>query len=68
VNEGVSMDMEVGLITKRSNEVEMIYMEELMNIVHQHELVEKDYGTQFTTDEVNKISFYLCLLLYNLKK
>ena len=46
----------------------MIYMEELMNSVHQHELVEEDYGTHFTTDEVNKISFYLCLLLYNLKK
>ena len=43
-------------------------MEELMNYVHQHELVEEDYGTHFTTDEVNKISFYLCLLLYNLKK
>ncbi|XP_068475173.1 uncharacterized protein [Phaseolus vulgaris] len=49
---GVSMDMEVGLITKRSDEVEMIYMEELMNFVHQHELVEEDYGTHFTTDEV----------------
>ncbi|XP_068498558.1 uncharacterized protein [Phaseolus vulgaris] len=46
------MDMEVGLITKRSDEVEMIYMEELMNFVHQHELVEEDYGTHFTTDEV----------------
>ena len=68
MNEGVSMDMEVGLITKRSDEVEMIYIEELMNYVHQHELVEEDYGTYFTTDEVNKISFYLCLLLYNLKK
>ena len=60
--------MEVGLITKRSDEVEMIYMEELMNFVHQNELVEEDYGTHFTIDEVNKISFYLCLLLYNLKK
>ena len=26
MNEGVSMDMEVGLITKRSDEVEMIYI------------------------------------------
>ncbi|XP_068492204.1 uncharacterized protein [Phaseolus vulgaris] len=48
------MDMEVGLITKRSDEVEMIYMEELMNYVHQHELVEEDYGTHFTTDEKEK--------------
>ena len=41
---GVSMDMEVGLITKRSDEVEMICsIEELMNYVHQHELVEGDY-------------------------
>ncbi|XP_068498251.1 uncharacterized protein [Phaseolus vulgaris] len=46
------MDMEVGLITKRSDEVEMIYMEELMNFVHQNELVEEDYGTHFTIDEV----------------
>jgi len=30
-----SMDMEVGFITKRSNEVEMMCgMEELMNFVH----------------------------------
>ena len=66
MNEGVSMDMEVGLITKRSNEVEMIYMEELMNIVHQHELVEEDYGTHFTTDEMNKISFYYvyCFIIW----
>jgi len=41
---GVSMDMEVGLITKRSDEVEMICsIEELMNYVHQHELVEGNY-------------------------
>jgi len=59
MNEGVSMDMEVGLITKRSDEVEMICsMEELMNFVHQHELVEEDYGARFTKYEVNKISFH----------
>jgi len=41
------MDMEVELFTKRSNEVEMMCsMEDLMN-----------YGTHFTTDEVNNISF-----------
>jgi len=35
--------MEVGLIIKRSVEVEMICsMEELMNFVHQHELVKED--------------------------
>ena len=63
------MDMEVGLIIKRYVEVEMICsMEELMNFVHQHELVEVDYGTHFTTNEVNKISFHSCLLHYNLKK
>jgi len=48
MDEGVSMDMEVGLITKRSDEVEIIYMEKLMNSVHQH--IEEDYGTHFTID------------------
>jgi len=43
MNEGVSMNVEVGLITKRSNKVEMICsMEDLMNFMHQHELVEGD--------------------------
>ena len=55
--------------SKRSDEVEMICsMEELMNSMHQHELVEGDYGTHFTTDKVNKISFHSCLLHCNLKK
>jgi len=35
MNEGVNMDMKVGLITKRFDEVETICsMEELMNYVH----------------------------------
>jgi len=69
MDEGVNMNMEVGLITKRSNEVEMIRsMEELMNFMHQHELVEGDYGAHFTTYEVNKFSFHSCLLPYNLNK
>jgi len=50
--------MEVGLITKRSDEVEMMYsMKELINFVHQHKLVEGDYDTHFTTDEMNKFHF-----------
>jgi len=62
------MDMEVGQITKRSDEVEIMRsMEELMDFVNQHELVEGDYGTHFATDEMNNISFYSCLLHYNLK-
>jgi len=66
MNEGVSMDMEVGLIRKRFDEVEMICsMEELMNFVHQHELVEGDYGTHFTTNEVKKkiISFMFIAII-----
>jgi len=47
---------------------EGVSMEELMNFVHQHGLFERDYGIHFTTDDVNKISFYSCLLQYNLKK
>ena len=35
-------------------------MEDLMNFVH--ELVEGDYDTQFTTNEVNNISFDLFLV------
>jgi len=60
------MDMEVGLFTKRSDEVEMMCsMEDLMNFVHEHELVKGDYGIHFTTYEVNNILFHSCLVDYN---
>jgi len=40
-------------------------MKDLMNYVHEHELVEGDHGTHFTTYKVNIISFMLGY--YNLK-
>jgi len=66
INEGGSMDVEVELFTKRSDEVEMMSgMEDLMNFVCEHALVEGDYGTHFTINEVNTISFHSCLVHYN---
>jgi len=48
--------MEVGLITKRSDDVKMICsMEELMNFVHQHNWL-RGLWYPFTTYEMNKIS------------
>jgi len=61
--------MEVILFTERFDRVEMMRsMEDLMNFVHEHELIEGDYGTYFTTYEMNNISFHSCLVYYNLKK
>jgi len=57
--------MESKNFTKRSNEVDkMSVMEELVNYVPiEHELVEGDYGSHFTTDEVNNISLMYIIIL-----
>jgi len=48
-----------GLFTKRYDEIEMMCsMEDIMNFVVEHELVQGDYGTHFTTNKVNNITFY----------